>query len=215
MKKLLLYFVLMIFSVLPVSAKTVISGLNWETSPAPIAGVKASTSAVYSEVSDFHIKGVSFDRLRAVVSLNNSSEKKEMGIVIRYAFSLQIKNEESGDIFWEVPYQADEVRVPVVKAGITRDAKIISIKLKEHIKSLQNTGFTPVALKLEVMLAPRRGVSEDGRIADKILPIIYEPAPEKKKIIKFPALKKNNAQKKDAAQSKEGEDSSKENTPGK
>lgn len=208
MKKILLCFAMMIFSVLPVSAKTVISGLSWETSPAPLAGVKASTAAVYSEVSDLHIKGISFDRLRAVVSLNNSAEKKEMGIVIRYAFRLQVKNEESGESFWEVPYQADAVRVPVVKAGITRDAKIISIKLKEHIKSLQNTGFTPIALKLEVMLAPRMGVSEDGRIAEAILPIIYEPAPAKKKIIKFPALKKNNAQTKDAAQNKEGEDSS-------
>ncbi|MBO4556121.1 MAG: hypothetical protein J5706_05115 [Elusimicrobiales bacterium] len=199
MKKIILSFAFLFLAPLPDSANTVISGISWESSPSNSAGVKKSTSAapaVYSEISEFSIKGFSFDKLRAIVSLNNAAEKKEMGIVIRYSFRLQIKNDESGETFWEVPYQADEVRVPILKAGITRDTKIISLKLREQLKRLHNTGFSPAALKLEVMLSPRKGVSEDVHVSETVLPIKYEPAPQKEPLIKKLPLKRNkNAEK--------------------
>ena len=194
MKKFILSFFFLAAVALPAAANTVIGGISWESSPVQNADVRKSSSspaAVYSEISEFKIKGFSFDRLRAVVSLNNSSEKKEMGLVVRYSFRLKIRNDESGETFWEVPYHADEVRIPILKAGITRDTKIISLKLREQLKRLNNTGFSPAALKLEVMLSPRKGISEDGRIAETELPIVYEPAPKKEPLMQKLPLKRN------------------------
>ena len=184
MKKIISFLLCLIFLPAAAAAKTVISGLTWET--APRTEGKAVASPVYSEATELKIKGFNFDRLRTVISLNNSAEKKEMGLVLRYSFRLQIKNEETGETFWEVPYHADELRIPVVKAGITRDAKIISLKMREQLKRLHLTGFVPIALKLEIMLSPRKGVSEDGRIDEAVLPIIYEAAEEKKRVLKLP-----------------------------
>ena len=193
MKKIIVFLMLLMISPTVLFAKTVISGLAWETSP---ASVKPSTSTVYSEITELPVKGLSFDRLRAVVSLNNSADKKEMGIVLRYSLRIQLKNEETGEIFWEVPYHADTLRIPVVKAGITKDAKInsLNLKFKEQLKRLQNTGYVPVAIKLEIMLAPRKGVSEDGRIEESILPIMYENAPAKEPIINKLPIKRNKTQ---------------------
>lgn len=181
MKKILISFFCLIFFPAISSASTVIGGLSWETSPRTEA--KEKQAAVYTEAKELAVKGLHFDRLRAVISLDNNSEKKEMGIVIRYAFRLQLKNEESGETFWEVPYQADELRVPIVKAGVAHAARILPFKLKEQFKRLQKTGFVPVALKLEVMISPRKNVSEDGRITESVLPVKYEAAPERKHII--------------------------------
>ena len=189
MKKILITFFLVFFLPAFGFSKTVIRGLTWETAPG--TEVRASTSAVYAETAEFSIKGTSFNKLRTVITLDNSSETKEMGIVLRYSFRLKIKNEETGEEFWEVPYQADALRVPVVKAGVTKDAKIFAgnLKLKDRIKRLQNIGYIPTALKIEVMLSPRKGVSEDGRISEAVLPIKYEPAPQKKPLVKLPLKK--------------------------
>ncbi|MBP5286514.1 MAG: hypothetical protein J6Z08_01285 [Elusimicrobiales bacterium] len=182
MKKIIISFFCLMFLPALSSARTVIGSLSWETTPRTEVKDRNAT-AVYTETRELSVKGLDFDRLRTVISLDNNSEKKEMGIVIRYAFRLQLKNEESGETFWEVPYQADELRVPVVKAGITRDVKILPFKLREQFKRLQKTGFVPVALKIEVMISPRKNVSEDGRITESVIPVKYEAAPEKKRMI--------------------------------
>jgi len=135
----------------------------------------------FSEIKQLKIDGKFGDKLRAVIILNNASDKKEEGIVLRYALRLQIVRKDGQDSkpIWEVPYYADELRVPVIKAGITKDAKIISLKLGEQLKRLSGTGFEPVALKLEIMLSPRSGGNEDGRIAESVLPLemLFRTAP--------------------------------------
>ena len=93
MKKIISFLLCLIFLPAAAAAKTVISGLTWET--APRTEGKAVASPVYSEATELKIKGFNFDRLRTVISLNNSAEKKEMGLVLRYSFRLQIKNEET------------------------------------------------------------------------------------------------------------------------
>lgn len=187
MKKNLALFLCFMLAPSLVYAKAVITGLTWETAP---RGEVKNVSSVYSEITEFTVQGLNFDKLRSVVTLNNNSEKRELGLVLRYAFRLQLKNNDTNETFWEVPYYVEELRVPVVKAGVTKDAKIISLKLKEQLKRLSNTGYSPIAIKLEVMLSPRKGVSEDARIAESILPLKYEPAPVKAHTLNLNNIKK-------------------------
>jgi len=177
-KKLLAIVVCLLVFPVASFAKTAISAINWES--ANKTGDK-NENFVFSEIDVLDIHGKYSDKLRAVITLNNASEQKEEGLVLRYAIRLQIAKENSADskAVWEVPYIAEEFRVPVVKAGITKDAKI-SVKLHEQINRLKGTGFIPVNVKIEIMLTPRLGVQDEARIAESVLPIRYS-APQKNK----------------------------------
>lgn len=138
------------------AAQVEITGINWElaklqgknrTPYAPVARLLAAPDAKFT------------DYLRAIVTLRNPSTKAAEGLVLRYAISLRLlRDGETPDkAFWGVPFYTEEVRVSRVNPSAQRQARVIRFELQNQLNKLRNSGFSPTALKLEVMLDPRQG----------------------------------------------------------
>ncbi|OGS11377.1 MAG: hypothetical protein A2285_00905 [Elusimicrobia bacterium RIFOXYA12_FULL_57_11] len=154
----------------PAAAETGILKIDWELSKlqdkkrlpfAPVAVLKA-------------FPGVRFtDRLRSVITLNNTSAKKVEGLVIRY--SLRLRLLKAGDAqdkaFWGVPFYVEEVRVAAVGAMSTRSARVLNFGISDQLNKLRNSGFVPVALKLEAMLCPRQGDTPSEIMKESVIEI--------------------------------------------
>lgn len=137
-------------------AQAELGGVNWELSRlegknrapfAPVTELKASPDVKFS------------DSLRAVVTLNNASASPAEGLVLRYALSLRLlrTGDPAEKAFWGVPFYVEEVRVSKVNAGSSRPVRLLHMELREQLRKLRNSGFEPLALKLQVMLCPRQG----------------------------------------------------------
>lgn len=137
-------------------SQTEIFGVSWELSRlegkkrapyVPVTELKASPDANFQ------------DYLRAIVTLRNPSAKAVEGVVLRYALSLKMhrKGDAPEKAFWGVPFYVEEVRVTKINPQAEKQAKIIRFELQNQLRKLRNTGFIPLALKMEVMVCPRHG----------------------------------------------------------
>lgn len=155
----------------PAAAQTEILKIDWEL--AKLEGKnRLPFAAVESLQADPGIKFTS--RLRAVVTLRNTSAKKAEGLVIRY--SLRLRLLKAGDsqekAFWGVPFYVEEVRVAAVKAMSERSARVLNFGISEQLRKLRNSGFVPTGLKMEVMLCPRLGDAPAGIMKESVLEVI-------------------------------------------
>lgn len=137
-------------------SQTEIVSVGWELSRlngkvrapyAPVAELRASPETNFQ------------DYLRAIVTLRNPSAKAVEGLVLRYALSLKIqkKGDAPEKAFWGVPFYVEEVRVTKINPQAEKQARVIRFELQSQMRKLRNTGFTPLALRLEVMVCPRLG----------------------------------------------------------
>ena len=154
----------------PARAQTEIVKINWELAKlegknrlpfAPVGALQADPAIKFT------------GRLRALVTLKNVSPKKAEGLVIRYALRLRLL--KAGDpqekSFWGVPFYVEEVRVAAVNAMSERSARVLNFGISEQLRKLRNSGFTPTALKMEVMLCPRIGDAPAGIVKESVLEI--------------------------------------------
>ncbi len=151
-------------------AQIEITGVSWELSRlegknrgpyVPVSRLRASPDTRFS------------DHLRALVTLRNSAPRAAEGLVLRYALSLRLlKNGEPEEkAFWSVPFYVEEVRVSRVNPNSQRQAKVIRFELQNQLSRLRGSGFLPTAMKLEVMLNPRRGDSPSAIMREAVIEI--------------------------------------------
>jgi hypothetical protein len=155
----------------PAAAQVELTGINWE-----ISKLQGKNRSPYAPVSSLRAAPeVKFtDYLRAIVTLRNPSAKAAEGLVLRYALSLRLL--KAGDApekaFWSVPFYVEEVRVSKINPSSSRQARVIRFELQNQLNKLNSSGFSPTALKLEVMLAPRQGDSPSAIMREAIIEII-------------------------------------------
>ena len=163
-------FFLCAASAAPAFSQVEIVRVNWEVSKlagkvrspyVPVAELRAAPEFKFS------------DYLRAIVTLRNPSAKPVEGLVLRYALSLRLL--KSGDApekaFWGVPFYVEEVRVSKVNPSSERQAKVIRFELQTQLNKLRNSGFTPSALRMDIMLNPRQGDEPAAIIRESVMEI--------------------------------------------
>lgn len=155
---------------LPAAAQVEIAGISWELSKlqgknrTPYAPVSRLLAAPEVKFTDY---------LRAIVTLRNPSQKAAEGLVLRYALSLRlVKDGEAAEkAFWGVPFYTEEVRVSRVGPAAERQARVIRFELQNQLNKLRSSGFSPSALKLEVMLGPRQGDTPSAILREAVIEI--------------------------------------------
>jgi hypothetical protein len=148
-----------------------LAGIGWELSRlegktrspfAPVTELKASPELKFS------------DNLRALVTLQNSAAVPAEGLVLRYSLSLRLlrAGDPAEKAFWAVPFSVEEVRVSKVNAASSRQVKLLHLELAEQLRKLRSSGFTPLALKLQVMLCPRQGDEPAAIMRESVIDIL-------------------------------------------
>ena len=154
----------------PAAAQVEITGIGWEMSR-----LQGKNRTPYAPVSRLlAAPDVKFtDYLRAIVTLRNPSRKAAEGLVLRYALSLRLlKDGDAADkAFWGVPFYTEEVRVSRVGPEAERQARVIRFELQNQLNKLRSSGFSPTALKLEVMLGPRQGDTPSAILREAVIDI--------------------------------------------
>ena len=162
---------LILLAAVPAAAQTQIAAVGWE-----LSSPKGKERAPYVAVTELRASpDVKFsDRLRAIVTLKNPTAKAVEGLVLRYAVRLRLLR--AGDppekAFWGVPFYTEEVRVSKIAPGSERQARVLRLDLAEQLRKLRGTGFTPEALKLEVMLCPRLGDEPSSIVREAVIDIV-------------------------------------------
>lgn len=148
-----------------------ITDINWQ-----LSRLNGKKRAPYAAVTSLRAApGVKFtDRLRALVTLKNTSQDAADGLVLRYSLRLQLLRDgaPAENAFWCVPFFVEEMRVNMVKPMSERQAKIIRFELQNQLARLRGTGFSPKALKMEVMLGPRQGDDPAEVMREAVIPIL-------------------------------------------
>lgn len=166
-----LLFCSFLLAAAPLAAQVEVVKIDWELSKlsgkdrgpyAPVSRLSADPAAKFT------------DYLRALVTLRNKAPKAVEGVVLRYALSLRLlRNGDPADkAFWCVPYYVEEVRVSKVGAVSERQARVIRFELQNQLNKLKNSGFSPTALKLEVMVGPRQGDEPAAIIREAVIEIV-------------------------------------------
>jgi hypothetical protein len=153
------------------AAQVELSGISWELARlegknrapfAPVTELKASPEIKFS------------DNLRAIVTMKNSGAAPAEGLVLNYAVTLQLMR--AGDpaekAFWGVPFYTEEVRVSKIGPSAERQARLLRFALAEQLRKLKGSGFSPVALKLQVMLCPRQGDEPAAIVRESVINIL-------------------------------------------
>lgn len=137
-------------------SQTEVLSVGWE-----LSRLNGKTRSPYAPVTELRASPeVNFqDYLRAIVTLRNPSAKAVEGVVLRYALSLKLqkKGDAPEKAFWGVPFYVEEVRVTKINPQAEKQARVIRFELKNQLSKLRNTGFMPLALRMEVMVCPRHG----------------------------------------------------------
>lgn len=155
----------------PALAQVDVLQIDWEISRlsgkdrSPYVPVSRLTAASDVKFADY---------LRALVTLRNAAPKAAEGLVMRYALSLRlIRNGDAPEkAFWGIPYYVEEVRVSKIGPSSRRQARVIRFELQNQLNKLRNSGFTPTALKLEVMVGPRQGDEPASIIREAVIDIV-------------------------------------------
>ncbi len=155
----------------PAFSQVEIAKVDWEISKltgkirSPYGPVKELRAAPELSFSDY---------LRAIVTLRNPSVKPVEGLVLRYALSLRLLKigEAPEKAFWCVPFYVEEVRVAKVNPSSERQARVIRFELQTQLNKLRNSGFTPSALKMDIMLNPRQGDEPAAILREAVIEIL-------------------------------------------
>jgi hypothetical protein len=119
-------------------------------------------------------------RLRAVVRLRNRETLEEKAVLLRYAVSARLRRIGGrGPGVWAVPFIKEERHVPAVQGATTMlvPLPINSGALSDYLGRQQRGGFWPDALRLMVMIEPRKGEALDGKIKENDLAIAWSTRP--------------------------------------
>jgi hypothetical protein len=155
----------------PAAAQVEVTRITWEVSKvqgknrapfAPVTELRAAPEAKFT------------DHLRAAVTLRNPAPRAAEGLVLRYVLSLRLlKNGEPADkAFWAIPFHTEEIRVSKINTSSEKVARVLRFELPAQLNKLRSSGFSPSALKLEVMLNPRQGDEPASIMRESVLEIL-------------------------------------------
>ena len=113
-------------------------------------------------------------RLHAKIKMLNRGPAVE-GVLLRYALTAQIIPAGPSDATlaptWAVPFVVDEKRVPKIGANQYIEVDLDpTAALSLCLRRLENGGYAPKAIKLEVMAEPRKGQPASRRL-ESIVPV--------------------------------------------
>jgi len=161
---------LMFLVSVPASSQVRVEAVSWESS-SPLG----KTWTPFSPVAELKLAAGQRmkDKLRAVFTVRNMSRTAVEGLVLRYALRLRlVKEGEPAKVgIWSVPFRVEELRLAKSGPGQSLLVRATRFELKEQIKKLVGTGFWFDAVKLEVMVEPRRGAELAGITQETVLPV--------------------------------------------
>jgi len=155
----------------PASSQVSLVNVSWE-----ISKLAGKNRLPYVPVEDLRAapEFKFTDNLRAIVTLHNFSSKAAEGLVLRYALRLLLlkTGDAPEEAFWGVPFYVEEVRVSKINPSSERNAKVIRFEIQSQFNKLKGSGFSPSALKMEIMLSPHQGDEPSAIIRESIIKIL-------------------------------------------
>lgn len=117
---------------------------------------------------------------RAMVSLENPAGHREEAVLIRYSISARlVRIGVGGEGAWAVPFIVEDKRVPKVSPRSTHHEPLYlnRVVMASYFKRLHRAGFWPDAIRIQVMVEPRPGDVDQGRVIEAELPVVWSPQP--------------------------------------
>lgn len=153
------------------SAELVLRSVTWQLPSAPGASPRGFRPIErWVQPASTKLSG----KPRAVITVMNRGPKPAEGAVLRYAITARMGpvGQTGREGVWTVPFYLNERRVPRVGANQVRDIPLNDLVLEVFLKKSFRAGHWPDALKIQVMVEPRRGEGLEQRILEQILPIV-------------------------------------------
>ncbi len=166
LKMLLLGTAAALWMASPAAAEIKLHGVTWQFA-------KPGPRKPFSEIKRLVVVGSKLKgKVRAQLRLHNPSETDEEGVLVRYSMTAKLKHPVDGWEIWALPFMLDQRRIPKIKAG---DLKRVSldptIGIKLYLKKVARWGRRIEAIKVRIMLEPRRGGKGKIQILESVLPI--------------------------------------------
>jgi len=152
-----------------------LEALSWQARTAPGAAAKSAPIQTLALAKNEKVAG----RLSAKLNFLNRGPAVE-GVLIRYSLEGKIAPAGHPDqAAWAVPFLVDEKRVPKVNANSHVETTLLvgdpDAQIDIYLKNIAYDGYAVQALRLRVMISPRRGQEAPIQVLDSELPIEVKP----------------------------------------
>ena len=156
------------------AAEVVLSQVRWQLLPSKQSGIQeAKEITTLSRPPDTRVGPA----LGAEAVLRNDGPKSAVGVLLRYTVEAKIVAVGAGPGAagtWTVPFWWEEGHVPQIAAGKEKRFAIRDLNLETYLKRLLSEGFWPTALRIRVMVEPRRGDDLAQMISESELPVSWD-----------------------------------------
>lgn len=115
-------------------------------------------------------------KLRPVVKIFNHGGQPVSGLVLRYAVSAKLaplKGPAEMSV-WTVPFWMEERRIPRLGRDRLKEIRLHKLKMLPFLERMRKSGYWPRAVKIQVMLEPKKGQSLKHKIMESVLPIRWK-----------------------------------------
>ncbi len=111
-------------------------------------------------------------RLGGLVKLLNRGPVAEEGILLRYVVSARVSPTDGGEAAWSLPFVLETRRVPKIGSNQVLEVAIdASTMIDLYLKKLGREGWWLDALKLDVLLEPRKDDPKKLQLLSAELPV--------------------------------------------
>lgn len=124
---------------------------------------------------------------RPVVKLFSPGGRPASGLVLRYAVSarlaplngdVQAKEEARSAMQefggWTVPFWVEERRIPWLRGDRLKEVPLHRVELTPFLRRIRESGYWPEAIRVQVMVEPKKGDTLRHRIGESVLPVRWE-----------------------------------------
>lgn len=109
-------------------------------------------------------------KLRARLTLLNRGPKPIEGLLLRYSVAARIApRERRREAAWAVPFMIEGKRVPKVGPNKVQEVPLDPYMLPIYLFKVTRAGYSPVEIKLQVMIEPRAGETSPLQILESVL----------------------------------------------
>lgn len=151
-------------------SQVVISDVRWQ--------VKSRGTRVYTGINELKINLKTFrhEDARVLVFLENVSDERQHGIVLKYVLKFRIKrcNSVSGKAVWSLPFHMEEIRISGMESRSFHTVKIPKVNFTAELKRLKSNGYIAEAVGIDVMIEPRPGDDLERNFFQSLVVMRYE-----------------------------------------